>query len=373
MIIFHCFPTLEDFAENSNFHPINRVYVNPSSVERLASGEVPFLDSCKRVVEELTGLTPADDAGYQAAVRDMDDDLRPLLALVLEAAQPTPNLDPAAFGKNTERIFDFSDELIDADWLRILQTLPLTFHFAITFNTYRDIAECVNDVLYDASEDDEQDYDEVRSGYGFTVIANGHTFRVWQSDPRDDAFYASLPDAGEDEICFQWGAYRDTVREKLLEKLDTMPLPRHDVPLETLDDVDGVDVPVTARLLFAPHSEREQMNGFLSIVCDPTQVEKVGDLLPDGGLAITCHTALTMDDGRVRSKRLSALCQEALALAKENPGSTVYYLVTGAAAEEVQDYRVLDDIVLCITATTEGIYVSDYRHAVEDFAEALKD
>ena len=79
----------------------------------------------------------------------------------------------------------------------------------------------------------------------------------------------------------------------------------------------------------------------------------------------------TTEDSAEPRGDLKTLCADAYARAKEENG-TVISLVTAEYLYTVQDYRVLDTVLYCITATPAGVMVSDHRAALKEFADAIQ-
>lgn len=221
MIIFHCFPTdssdtriydeREFFSTDTNtnnapdgfglIHPGECADSVDQEIAALLMGVKPFTDNCKQVLrkcgllfDDATHALRDDEEGAPFSWDDLSRSVRTLLALTSTVENPFPGEQASA-----QRTFDLPDELYDGGSMRILQALPLDFHFAITADDYIEIANEIRDYIdeWERRYENPISFDE----FAFTLIVHGkttETYRVGQRTETREGDCICLTDLGED-------------------------------------------------------------------------------------------------------------------------------------------------------------------------------
>ena len=294
-----------------------------------------------RALKELADLDfdPADRCamakdGARYDLCSLPDDVCAALGIIVLAGQEAG-----------ERVFPMFPELESARVLRTLQALPQTFRFATTLDAYERITRGVEHAIRtqakaDKKKDPESSWLFAAGQYDFAVESPGPAI----ADRNVPALKDMLPAEWEHEPTLLYRA--------LLAQRDKLPALLHAVPETDLGTVNGV--PVTGQLSFAP-------DALLPICVFPHRAVRFGvhGILHCGGKTTTTNLGDTTRGG------LLAVCGYVLHLAKTEEGGTAVCLVTDGSAAP-------DRALFCITATPDGIHVSDYRAAYEEFAQAVE-
>lgn len=368
MIHLRCFAELPALnPETGNGWEDRAQYETDAVLALAARGELDFTENCRYVLQELAGMEFDPATGYVSEpgslvahqLRDLGPDTREALAIVLmwEA-------------HGAWQAFTVNDTLKNPLVLRVLCALPIVIQVALTFNDYRDITRAIDTYCRGAEEfrpctDDDGNeficvteasraaYKRALLAFGCSVEANGRIYHICQPAAKEEGNITWLTGLGMNEITFQWGSEAATLRDRLLEKREDLPAPLEPVqekPIPGVGDIEGA--PVRGCLLFDPARRLGPGRGLLTIV--------------HSGIGLT-----TAEDSIEMTRSLKALCESAFARAKEEDG-TVISLVTAEYLYTVQDYRVLDTVLYCITATPAGVMVSDHRAALKEFADAIQ-
>lgn len=229
--------------------------------------------------------------------------------------------------------------------LRTLHALPEEFIFAVTPEQYARISKAVDEAVATQTEAAPKN---ARTDAWAKALAQ-YDFAVEGSDTQPGLRPAA---ANLTAPALRWDNDSALLHRMLLERRDALTPLLYPVPETALGTVNGV--PVTGRLLFDP-------DALLPIRPVPYRPARYGlfTILACGGRAATTDCAQTARGG------LLAVCRYALSLVKDTPDSVSVSLVTDG-------HYSLDSALFCITASADGIQVSDYRAALEDFATAVE-
>lgn len=379
MVIFRCYAELPAFDPMSDDPWVNRaLYSAAGAVEQLRTGKLPFTDNCRRVLKEL------GDADYDAELHSFTDadgvyvpDRFVATALAVVAAVEQ-------YGE--ELVFTAAPPLDRPRVLHALHALPLTFRFAVTFKQYYYIVTEIDHVCSvqdkfitygpDGEEqiDDPDAYEDAYAAelaeYDFTVEANGEIIHLSQPTFERDGNKVSLCTLGADYVRLRWDHNLAAIYKMLLARRDTLPAPLEPVTEKPIPGLGGVlGVPVTGRLLFDPNNR---------LAIDPNNrllFNRPGHRrIHYGMLTIVCCGGKIWTEDHVGAGKcdLLTICANALFHARAAEGGVSVSLVTDTAISTVKDYSVLDGVLFCITAAADGIVVSDYREALQDFADAIE-
>lgn len=340
MVILRLFTVLPACDPKSDDMWVNRSTCDSLTLAKAAMMQ-PWPEAACHVLNELTGMdfdadarcaVEKDDARH--TLRSLPDDVCAVLG-VLVLAETT----------DREKVFPMFKELESARALRVLHALPQTFRFAVTREAYDRIIRDVESAIHAQVKADKKK--NRQSSWLFAV--GQYDFAVESPDapavpcPAGQALQDIDPD---------WGKNPALLRRMLLARRDKLPALLHIVPETKLGTVDGV--PVTGQLLFAP-------DALLPICVFPRRPARFGLYM------ITCRggAATTVSLGDTTRGGLLAVCGYARLFAKPENGSVSVCLVA-------DDRGSLDSARFCITITADAIRVTDYRAALEEFAEAAK-
>lgn len=340
MVILRLFTVLPACDPKSDDIWVNRSHCDSLALAKAAMMQ-PWTEDVRRALKELTAMD-FDTVSHCAVTKDgarhalcsLPDDVCAALGILVLAETA-----------DREKVFPMFKELESARTLRVLQSLPQTFRFAVTREAYDRIIRDVESAIQAQAKADKKK--NRQSSWFFA--AKQYDFAVESPAPPAVLCPAeqTLQDIDED-----WGRNPALLRRMLLAQRDKLPALLHTVPETKLGTVDGV--PVTGQLIFTP-------DALLPICVFPRRPVRFGlyMITRRGGAATTVSLGDTTRGG------LLAVCSYARLFAKPENGSVSVCLVT-------DDHGSLEGARFCITITADAIRVTDYRAALETFAEATK-
>lgn len=350
MVVFRVFTVLPDFDDTSDDVWRSRVPCDSLAVVKIAlkmfvDGErrLAFPDDARRVLKELAGMDFDDDTrlavakdGVRCSLTDLPNDVCAALGVVVLAA----------IHFNDGQTFPLLRELESPRALCALHALTREFRFAVTLEAHNRITKAVDDAVAaqvkaaKKKADRESAFFRAMERCNFVTQFNGAAQIPYPAVPAPQDF-------GPNPF-----AEPARMRRILTERCGKLPALLHTVPEITLSEEGGI--PITGRLLFDPDTllpPRAALHRAARFA--------LFTITHRGGKTTTVSHADVIRGG------LLAVCRYAHHLTDTQAGGISVSLVTDGRS-------CADSVLFCITVTPDGIHVSDYRAALEEFSASVE-
>lgn len=365
MILFRCFVTLPPGNPESDDPWENRtvLFFDGTPGSHLKDN-LPVSENGRRLLKELAY---ADYNEQTCSCRCQDGIERPLSAIDrVTAAALVLVANTERYGE--DQVYELTPPLDSVPVLHALHKLPLCFRFAIQFTEYYRLTKniertCSVQPQFTTNVNGEElitDWDsyenacaDARAEYDFTIEANGKTILINQpvDDRESDPILLTGMNGGY--ICPHWDYEIKATRHQLQQRYGALPALLSPVAEKPLKNVSArCGVPATARLLFDPAPRCRRFYGMWSIVHCEGKTQ-------------------TIDHGSFsRRNTLETICADAFYQSRAAEGGIAINLVKGLS-HGLENDPPPNDILFCITASADGIIVTDYRDAPADFIAAI--